>query len=157
MSLPITRILLVVIGCYGLIIIVDLLITRALKRCLIEGILLAAVIVLLNVTTGFPTPKQAFGDLQLILAIGIMLVCTVLGMAARYVFHQRKTFSWASFLRPLVIAPLILLPLIGTMQGIQDFKPIQLISFGMLSFQNGFFWKEVFEKVRKEMVQDEQT
>jgi len=141
------------IGCYGLIIILDLILTRAVKRCIIEVIILIAVIVLLNVTTGFPAYKQGFGGVSLIVAIGIMLVCTVLGMAARYVFYQGEKFSWWSFLRPLAISPLILLPLIGTMQGISEFEHIQLISFGVLSFQNGFFWREVFKKVRKEMVQ----
>ena len=151
MSLPITRILLFVIGCYGLIILVDLVVTRNVKRCLIEGFILTIMIIVLHVTTGFPTPKQAFGGIPLILAVGIMLVCTVLGMAARFVFYQAEKFSWGSFLRPLVIAPIILLPLIGTMQGVSEFKSIHLISFGMLSFQNGFFWNEVFKKIRKEI------
>ena len=76
-------------------------------------------------------------------------------MAARYLFYAEK-FVWGSFLRPLVVALLILLPLIGTMQGIAEFQSIQLISFGVLSFQNGFFWKEVFQKVRKEMAQQDE-
>lgn len=152
MSTPVTRILIIVIACYALLILADLVFHRrnALKRCLIELALLVAVVVLLNRATGFPTPKQAFGGGP-ILAFTIMFVCTVLGMAARYVFYQDQKFTWGTFLRPLVISPMILLPLVGTMQGIQTFEPIQLISFGLLSFQNGFFWKEVFEKIRKDV------
>ena len=138
MSLPITRILLFVIACYGVIIIADLIINRALKRCLIEIALLITVIIILNLLTGFPTPIEGFG-LDQIWAFIIMFTCTVSGMAAQYVFYQEKKFSWGSFLRPLVISPLILLPLVGTINGIQKFETIQLISFGMLSFQNGFF------------------
>ncbi len=154
MPVPITRILIIVIACYGLIIIADLIFNRsrdALIRCLIESALLVAVVAILNVTTGFPAAKQAFGGVPPIWAFAVMIASTVLGMAAQYAFYQNKKFSWGSFLRPLVISPLILLPLMGTMQGIQSFETIQLISFGMLSFQNGFFWKEVFEKVRKDI------
>ncbi len=154
MSVPITRILLLVIGCYGLIILADLILTRAVKRCVIEGLILAAVVGLLRLTTGFPTPKQGFGGVSVLLAVGVMLVCTVLGMAGRYLFYQDEKFAWGSFLRPLVIAPIILLPLIGTMQGMTELEAMQLISFGMLAFQNGFFWREVFKKVRKEMQPD---
>ena len=150
MTVPITHILRFVIACYVVIIIADLIISRALKRCLIEIALLIAVVIILNVATGFPTPIEGFGGGP-ILAFIIMFGCTVSGMAAQYAFYQNKKFSWGSFLRPLVISPLILLPLVGTMNGIKTFDTIQLISFGMLSFQNGFFWKEVFEKVRKDI------
>ena len=95
----ITYILFFLIGCYGLITILDMIITRAVKRCIIEIIVLIAVIVLLNVTTGFPSYKQGFGGVSLIIAIGIMLVCTVLGMSGRYVFYQGEKLSRGSFLR----------------------------------------------------------
>lgn len=149
----ITYVLLVCIGLYGLIIIADLIISRKIKRGIIEGIILITVVIVLRVATGFPNPIRSFGGLSPLIAIAIMFLCTLFGMSARYIFYQKDNFSWGKFLRPLVISPIILLPLFGTLQGISEFKPIQLLSFGILSYQNGFFWKEIFERVQRENVQ----
>ena len=148
MSPIITYTLLVAIGSYGLIIVVELLIFRGVKRFVIQTLILFGVAFLLNVTTGFPATKQAFGGASPVLAIGIMFVCTLLGIGAHYFFYLREKFSWRSFVKPLVISPIVLLPLMGSVQGTSNVESIQLISFGFLAFQNGFFWKEVLERAR---------
>jgi hypothetical protein len=142
-------IVLISMGVYGLFIIGDLIISHAVKRCIIEVIILLGVCILLNVTTGFPIPKQIFG-VPPMLAIGIMYICTLLGTMAHYFFYKTR-FSWKPFLKPLLISPMIFFPLIGTVQGITEFEPIQLLSFGILAFQNGFFWKELFELQREKI------
>ncbi len=110
------------------------------------GVLLTAFLVL-NVTTGFPQPsgRQAFGGASPLGAIGLMFVCVMVGMMARYTFYLKKSFSWLSLLKPLCISPIVLLPLIGSVQSNQDLESIQLISFAFLAFQNGFFWPMVLE------------
>ncbi len=148
MSPLITYLLMIFLGFFGLFIIVEFIISRVIRKFVIQIVILLGVIVLLKVTTGFPATRRAFGGVSPITAIGIMFVCTLLGIAAHYFFFL-KQFSWKTFLKPLVISPIVLLPLIGSLQGTSNIEAIQMISFGFLSFQNGFFWREVFEQARK--------
>jgi hypothetical protein len=63
-----------------------------------------------------------------------MFGCTLLGIGGRYLFHKKKgQFSWESFLKPLGIAPIIFLPLIGAVKGVTEFDIIQLISLAVLA------------------------
>lgn len=82
------------------------------------------------------------------MAILIMFICVVLGIMARNIFYQRGKFTLKSFLRPLVISPIVLLPLIGALQSSAEVEAIQLICLAILAFQNGFFWKTVFDNAR---------
>ena len=145
MSPIVTYILLLFMGLYALVVLVELALSHAIKPFLVQVTALAALFALLNLTTGFPQPKRAFGGVSPITAIGLMFLCTLLGIAAHYIFFLKGGFSWASFLKPLVISPLVLLPLIGSVQGASRVESIQLISFGFLAFQNGFFWKVVLK------------
>ena len=144
MSPIMTYLLMIFLGLFGLFIVVELIRIRAVKRFVIQAVVLVLAIVLLKATTGFPAARTAFGGVSPILAISIMFVCTPIGIAAHYLFYTKGQFSWQAFLKPLVITPIVLLPLIGSVQGTSDLEPIQLISFALLAFQNGFFWKEVF-------------
>ncbi|MCI5157679.1 MAG: hypothetical protein D3906_04425 [Candidatus Electrothrix sp. AUS1_2] len=78
-----------------------------------------------------------------------MFLCTMLGIMAHYVFYLKGKFSWRAFLKPLVISPIVFLPLVGSVQSLTGLEPMQMISFAILAFQNGFFWKEVFGRVEK--------
>jgi len=151
MSPLITYLLIGFLGFFGVFIIIELIISRVIKRFVIQIVILFGVIVLLKVTTGFPATRRAFGGVSPVTAIGIMLVCTLLGIAAHYFFFLKRQFSWRTFLKPLVISPIVLLPLIGSVQGTSNIEAIQMISFGFLSFQNGFFWREVFEHAKKQI------
>ncbi len=152
MPQSVTYLILLCVGLYGLLLVVDGVRTRRFRRLVTEGGLLLAAIVVLRVTTGFPTPagRQAFGGLGPLPAIALMFVCVLLGMAARYFFYLRGEFSWVSFVKPLCVSPIVLLPLLGTIQGISAVGPIQLIAFCVLAFQNGFFWRVVFEHAKKQ-------
>lgn len=147
----ITNLLLLFAGLYLIVLIVDGLISRSGKRILIESLLLGGFLLLLNRITGFPTPSsmQAFGGISPLMALGLMFICTILGIMAHYFFHLDKAFSWQEFLKPLVISPIIFLPLIGSVQGLTGLESMQMISFAILAFQNGFFWKEVFGRVQQ--------
>lgn len=106
------------------------------------------VVLILYITTGFPFPRQAFGGASSLLAVGVMFLCVLLGMIARYFFYQEGAFSWRRLLRPMCVSPIVLLPLIGTLEAQASLTPIQLICVAVLAFQNGFFWTTVVDHAR---------
>jgi hypothetical protein len=134
---------------YIVVIGVELLLTRRIKRFALELSLLIALVVLDALVTNAVIGYVAFGagtsstSVVLIMFIGVML-----GIAARYVFYLKGAFSWPDFLKPLCISPIVLLPLIGSVQGAKDLQSMQVISFALLAFQNGFFWQVVLERAR---------
>jgi|SRR5579872_3630656 len=74
--------------------------------------------------------------------MGIMFAATVCGIAARFIFYlQEGEFSWLSFFKPMAISPMVLLPLIGSVQTMGEIHGMQVVSFAVLAFQNGFFWE----------------
>jgi len=140
------------VGCallYGVFLLGEAFVGGTWRRAVLEGVLLFLFIGILRLTTGFPVPVRAFGGFSPLPAIAIMFACVLAGIAARYVFSRKGRFSWRSFLKPLVISPIVLLPLLGSLQGITNLEPIQLVSFALLSFQNGFFWETVLEHAKK--------
>jgi hypothetical protein len=121
------------------------------RRLLIGTGCLLATALILHLLTGFPTAdgrRQAFGggvsDEQM---LALMFLGVVAGIAAHYAFYARGRFSWRSFARPLVVSPIVLLPLIGSVQG-AALETIQIFSFVILAFQNGFFWREVLRNAK---------
>jgi hypothetical protein len=148
MSPIITYLLIIVMAVFALIIILELIFSRSFKKFLIQAVILLVAILILRMATGFPSIRVAFGGVSPVLAIVIMFVCTLFGIGAHYFFYFQGEFSWQTFLKPFFISPIILLPLIGSLTGTKSFEPVQLISFGFLSFQNGFFWKEVLQHAK---------
>jgi hypothetical protein len=151
MSTVVTYALLFFMSVFTLFILLELLVFREIGRFLIELAILLSVVITLRATTGFPTTREAFGGASPVAAIGLMLACTLLGIAARHFFYLKGKFSWRLLLKPLCISPIVLLPLIGSVQGTSNLEAVQMISFGFLSFQNGFFWEVVLEQAKKEI------
>ena len=81
---------------------------------------------------------------SVMLAVGVMLVGICLGILARYIFEANAAdpLNWFALLRPLVISPILLLPLIGTLDE-GELQSLQVVSLAILAFQNGFFWQKV--------------
>jgi hypothetical protein len=132
----------------------DFLRVRSLLRFLLEEGLLVATAVALHAATGFPEPviRQSFGPgVNLLPMVGLLFVCIALGMAARYILFLRGPFSWMSFVRPLCVSPIVLLPLLGTLQSDVSLDSLQVISFSLLAFQNGFFWRVIFERAKTKL------
>jgi hypothetical protein len=131
-------------------VVIQAIITRFWKWVPLELIIVAAFAIMLHFTTGFPVPQDrlGFGGVSPFAALGIMFVCTLLGIAAQYMFYLEGQFSWKSFFKPLFISPIVFLPLVGSVQGVSEFEPIQLVSFAVLAFQNGFFWKVVLDHAK---------
>jgi hypothetical protein len=119
------------------------------RRFLAYALGLGVIAVALFLTTGFPFPssREAFGGASPLFALALMFVGVLLGIAATYVFNSTGAFSWRDFARPFVISPLILLPLIGSLQG-ANLEPVQMVCFTVLAFQNGFFWQQVLRDAK---------
>jgi len=148
MSPIVTYFLISFLGLFALFIIIELILFRTVKSFIIQILILINVYVLLNITTGFPAIRTAPGDASPITAIVIMFVCTLIGIIAHQIFYRKGEFSWRSFLnflKPLVISPILLLPLFDFLLESSASISIKLIYFGILAFQNGFFWKNIIE------------
>lgn len=132
---------------YLLLIIADAIRSRSIKRFLLELLpLIALVVIVLFITqasTGYITFGSGTSQTTVVL---IMLVCILLGIVARYIFYLRGQFSWLDFAKPLCISPILLIPLVGSVQALKELEAIQVISFALLAFQNGFFWQAVLQK-----------
>jgi len=134
---------------YLVTILIDWLRTREFKRFLLELLLLLGLIVLDIFLASSSAGYVTFGldDSSFMVAL-LMFPAILLGVAARYFFYLRGKFSWIDFTKPFCISPIMLFPLIGSLQGIQRFEPMQLLSFALLAFQNGFFWQIILQRAR---------
>ncbi|HEX4954317.1 MAG TPA: hypothetical protein VF017_13075 [Thermoanaerobaculia bacterium] len=150
---------LILIGCFGILVVlilVEAVRSRRVLRGLGQLAILALAGLLLWLWIGFP--RLEGGDRRHFGAGGnpwpmiiLIFVCIVVGMAARYFFYLKGKASWGSLLKPLCVSPIVLLPLLGTLQDTAQLEPIQVVSFCLLAFQNGFFWKVVFERAQQKL------
>jgi hypothetical protein len=134
---------------YFVIIVIGWLRTRELKRFLIELLPLLSLIVLDVLVASASSGYVTFGSGSSPLWISLtMFGAIILGVAARYIFYLRGTFSWLDLAKPLCISPILLLPLIGSLQSVKSLESMQVVSFALLAFQNGFFWQAVLQQAR---------
>lgn len=120
----------------------DLLLARRIKRFLITAGILAGFAAVLHLTVGFPRATHHFGPSEELLAVAIMLVSVLAGMAANHFFYAKGPFVVREFIRPLFVSPIVLLPLLGSVGGAK-LEALQFICFAFLAFQNGFFWQRI--------------
>jgi hypothetical protein len=140
-------------GCatgYALLIIIELIVRKRWLRIVLEVVSGMAVLVLALLVNNAVTGRVSFGEgASPVATVAIMFVCTVLGVVARYVFYvQKGAFSWLDLLKPIAISPLVLLPLIGSVQATGEPNQMQIVSFAILAFQNGFFWQAVLQSAK---------
>jgi hypothetical protein len=130
--------------------VIDLVLARRVGRFLLELGALILVVILALLVNNANTGRVAFGEgTTPVGAVAWMFLATLLGIAARYVFYLDKgQFSVLSLFKPIAISPIVLLPLIGSVQGAGDMKEMQMVSFAFLAFQNGFFWQAVLDSSR---------
>ncbi|HWY42908.1 MAG TPA: hypothetical protein VNX66_05390 [Candidatus Sulfotelmatobacter sp.] len=147
MSIP--GILKVCAAVYLGLIFIDWIRSRSGKRFLLELLPLLALIVLDVAIASKSAGYVTFGSgASPTLVVFIMFAAILLGVAARYVFYLRGNFSWLDFVKPMCVSPILLLPLIGSLEAVKSLEPIQVFSFGLLAFQNGFFWQAVLQRTR---------
>ncbi len=130
---------------YGIIVAGEFLLHRSLKSSLLEAVTLIVFAIFLYFVIGFPDSRIAFGGVPPILAIAVMFIAVLLGMGAQFAYLHKGPFAWRPFLKPAVVSPIVLLPLIGSIQQNSPTETIQLVSLGIIAFQNGFFWKTVLD------------
>jgi hypothetical protein len=137
--------------------------SRRFLRFFVEGLCIIAFTLLLRMLFGFPTPrvtvaKSASSDLALGIALFLFMV---FGMLAQFLFdrlsvpqRERKRFDWGLFLAPLFASPVVFIPLLAAFQNADiDLTHLTTARFMvfLVAFQNGFFWREVFDKLRERL------
>jgi hypothetical protein len=148
MPVLITRLLLAVFALYAVYLFLAGIVRRSAKTLWMEGLGLIGAFLLLNWTTGFPAAREPFSQTSSTAAILVMFTFVAIGMLASYFFYLKGPFELKSFLRPLLVSPIVLLPLIGTVESNSEIESMQLICLVVLAFQNGFFWRIVFEHAK---------
>jgi hypothetical protein len=126
------------------------LVRGARRRAAIGLLLLVIFLVILNVTTGFPIVSSRIsfgGSIPGWWALVAMAIGVVFGMVAQYVWTKPAKPNFLDFLRPIVVSPLVMLPLIGSLQD-GPLETLQLASLTLLAFQNGFFWQQVLKDAK---------
>src|SRR5688572_1187009 len=101
----------------------DFYVSRARGRMVSSVVLLAGSIAFLKWSVRFPEAVIAFGGVRPLPAIAVMYICTMLGIAANYIFYLRNRFSWLAAIKPLCVTPIVLLPMLGSLQGVASMAP----------------------------------
>lgn len=91
---------------------------------------------------------QSFGPSPIILIL-LMIISIVLGSVAEFIFSLgNKKIRWRELIKPILISPLLLFPLIGLLQKAESLDTLASISLMLVAFQNGFFWRQMVEKLK---------
>src|SRR5262245_14826195 len=108
-------------------IVIELWLRRQWRRFILEAVALLVVMALALLVNNAVTGKVSFGQsASSVGTVGIMFAATVCGIAARYVFYlQKSQFSWLDFSKPIVISPIVLFPLIGSVQTTGELNAMQ--------------------------------
>jgi hypothetical protein len=107
---------------------------------------------LLRHWTGFPSPMIAFSEpISFVFLFGLQ-ISVMAGILSNqlYAAPTGTLRSWDELAKPLLVAPMLLLPLLGSLEGCGKLTTIQGASFLLLGFQNGFFWRKVFQRIQLE-------
>lgn len=98
-------------------------------------------------------------DLVLAGALGI---CMLAGMFAQFLYRHferekryRKQWDWGLFIAPIFASPIVFIPLAASFQNVDidltgERMTLPRLMIFLVAFENGFFWKEYFDRKRKE-------
>lgn len=81
--------------------------------------------------------------------VAAMYVAMLAGIVAQSYYFREPSPSWFSWLKPALASPIIFIPLISSYQSsLSNLTNVGLAELMMLliAFQNGFFWKVIFDK-----------
>ena len=90
----------------------------------------------------------------------VLYISTALGMLSHYLYdhfteprRSRQPFDVGNLLAPLLISPLVFMPLLTAFQNadidLANLTAPPSLMMVLVAFQNGFFWREIFDKRRK--------
>ncbi len=86
--------------------------------------------------------------------VGLLYLMVVVGMLAQHFYFRKegKPLKWSALVRPFLASPIVFLPLLSGFQKalshVVAFGLPELMMF-LAAFQNGFFWKVVFDRQRE--------
>jgi hypothetical protein len=147
--MPVRTIVHICVAIYVVVVAIELFRTRRWKPFVWQLLALIALLVIDALITNAVLGYVAFGaGNSPAMVIVVMFLSVLLGIAARYFFYLKSAFSWADLLKPLCISPIVLLPLMSSVQTMKSLETMQVISFALLAFQNGFFWQVVLERAQ---------
>jgi predicted outer membrane lipoprotein len=82
--------------------------------------------------------------------VGVLYVAMIAGMVAQYFyFYAHRKFRWRSFIKPFLASPIVFMPLVSAYQkALTSLDAFELgdLMLLLVAFQNGFFWKVIFDK-----------
>jgi hypothetical protein len=127
---------------------------------------LIAFVVFLRYWFGFPykghVPAKSGESGHNMVLTGALAICMLAGMFAQYLFRHferekrfRRKWDWGLFIAPIFASPIVFIPLAASFQNVdidltrQSMTLPRLMIF-LVAFENGFFWKEYFDRKRKE-------
>lgn len=136
--------------------------TKNFRALVFEISVVLIVALFLKYLFGFPVPsgtvaKSSSSDKAVASAL---FVCMALGMVAQFLYSHfstpksaRREFDWGLFVAPLFTSPIVFIPLLAALQNadidLANLTAPRLMVF-LVAFQNGFFWKDFFDKQRRE-------
>lgn len=119
----------------------------------------------LHQVLGFPTlstGETAKGTTDDFALVAVLFLCMLLGMLAQVLYEHfslpqrvrvRKKVDWGKFWSPVCASPIIFIPLMVTFQNanieLRSMTAPKMMIF-LVAFQNGFFWKQFFDRRSKE-------
>lgn len=129
------------------------------KGFILHAVILLAAIAFLWRFYGFlstaPVGKGKSDELYFIIVLYLFMV---LGMLASYAYRhfsrvkaERKHWDFGLFIAPVFVSPIIFIPLLTAFQQVDSDSP-RMMMF-LVSFQNGFLWKEYFDHKKRKVLQ----
>jgi len=147
-----------IIGCLVGILYINIKARKWIRLCL-SVVVLEILVYFLNRKFGYPFYVQRMGPaVETNIAIIFSYLCMVLGMVAQYFYRQaegggrRLKVELAPFLMPIFASPIVFIPLLAIIQDTArsgDAFAKAKIMLCLVAFQNGFFWKDIFDRQRQ--------
>lgn len=82
--------------------------------------------------------------------VGLLYVALIAGMVSQYFyFYSRQKFRWRTFIKPFLASPIVFMPLVSAYQkALTSLDAFELGDLMLIcvAYQNGFFWKVIFDK-----------
>jgi hypothetical protein len=112
--------------------------------------------------SGIQPGIETKGAVQETIAVVCCYLSMVLGMVAQYFYRQAEsgagklTFKPMEFMMPIFASPIVFIPLLTITTDVSlsgAFTKSKLMIY-FVAFQNGFFWKGLFEQLRDRAMAD---
>ena len=109
-----------------------------------------------------PIPKgQGATSVETYLTIGLCFIAMISGMVCHFLFfhyilpkkeRDKVKKDWGRIIAPICVSPIVFIPVVTLLQNAKiDFAnpSIANITQFLIAFENGFFWKEIFDNRMK--------